>query len=112
MSEDHGLADSATPLTGRPNILLIESDAGMRVDLTRLLDGNCELDSMVDAPTAFRLALKRVPDLVLANVMTWRSDGFDFLLEFRRDARLREIPIVLYSSRAGEDSCLEGMEAG
>jgi PAS domain S-box-containing protein len=39
-------------------------------------------------------------------------DGFQLLRELRRDAATRTIPIVLLSARAGEESRVEGLEAG
>ncbi len=95
-----------------PHILIVDSDSQMRQSLTRLLSAHYEIDAVADAPTAFTLAREQVPDLVLASVMTRVLDGLDLLREFRRDARVGEVPIILYSSTAGEELCLEGMEAG
>src|SRR6266850_488529 len=95
-----------------PHILIVDSDSQMRQSLTRLLSARYEIDAVADAPTAFTLAREQVPDLVLASVMPRVLDGFDLLREFRRDARVEKVPIILYSSTAGEELCLEGMEAG
>jgi PAS domain S-box-containing protein len=95
-----------------PHILLVDSDSPMRQYLMRLLSGHYEIDAEADASTALTLAHEQVPDLVLASVMTRVSDGFDLLREFRRDTQVGEVPIILYSSSADEESYLEGMEAG
>src|SRR5258705_5607016 len=39
-------------------------------------------------------------------------DGFGLLRELRADERTRTIPIILLSARAGEESAVEGLEAG
>jgi CheY-like chemotaxis protein len=57
----------------------------------------------LNAPTALALARERATNLVLANVMTRTLDGFDLVREFRLDARVRVVPIILYSAPAGED---------
>src|SRR5262245_25672582 len=41
-----------------------------------------------------------------------RLDGFGLLRELRDDERTREIPVILLSARAGEESKVEGLEAG
>ncbi len=39
-------------------------------------------------------------------------DGFGLLRELRADPRTREIPVILLSARAGEESRVEGLDAG
>ena len=41
-----------------------------------------------------------------------RLDGFELLKALRTNERTREIPVVLLSARAGEDSRIEGLDAG
>src|SRR6202035_244732 len=52
------------------------------------------------------------PDLVLTDIMMPGLDGFGLLRELRADARLRTIPVILLSARAGEESAVEGLDAG
>jgi PAS domain S-box-containing protein len=49
---------------------------------------------------------------VLANVMSAMLDGVDLVGEFRGNEQLRRVPIVLYSSPADRELCIEGLEAG
>lgn len=39
-------------------------------------------------------------------------DGFELLQELRKDSRIATIPFILLSARSGEESRVEGMEAG
>jgi PAS domain S-box-containing protein len=39
-------------------------------------------------------------------------DGFELLRQIRGDATIREIPVILVSARAGEESRVEGLDAG
>jgi signal transduction histidine kinase len=55
---------------------------------------------------------ERAPALVLTDVMLPRLDGFGLLRALRSDARTAGIPIIMLSARAGEESRVEGMEAG
>src|SRR5262249_16882364 len=63
-------------------------------------------------PAAWVGAQEAVPDLILADVMMPGLDGFGLLRQLRADPRTRQVPVVLLSARAGEESRVEGMEAG
>ena len=41
-----------------------------------------------------------------------RLDGFGLLRALRADPRTRDVPVILLSARAGEESRVEGLEAG
>ena len=76
------------------------------------MDGRFDVQAVADGQAALEAARANPPDLVLSDVMMPRLDGFGLLRELRADPRLREVPIILLSARAGEESRLEGLEAG
>src|SRR5262245_6680193 len=102
----------STPPKDTPHILLVDIDSQMRQHVTQLLAAHYVIDTAADAPTAFSLARERTPDLVLASVTTQKPDGVDIVRECRRNAQLRVVPIILYSSSTEEELCIEGVEAG
>src|SRR5262249_24273102 len=53
-----------------------------------------------------------LPDIVLSDVMMPRLDGFGLLKALRADPRMRDVPMILLSARAGEESRIEGADAG
>ena len=60
----------------------------------------------------WRWPASAVPDLVLADVMMPGLDGFALLRALRADPRRVTVPVILLSARAGEESRVEGLEAG
>jgi PAS domain S-box-containing protein len=52
------------------------------------------------------------PNLILSDVMLPKLDGVGLLRRLRENRSLNDVPIILLSARAGEDSRLEGLEAG
>jgi light-regulated signal transduction histidine kinase (bacteriophytochrome) len=52
------------------------------------------------------------PDLLLTDVMMPGMDGFALLRELRKNPRTKTIPVILLSARAGEESAIEGLDAG
>lgn len=93
-------------------VLLADDNADMRDYVRRLLGGRCEVRTVGDGSAALREMHERRPDLVLADVMMPEMDGFELLRQIRGDPALRDIPVVLLSARAGEESRIEGLAAG
>ena len=93
-------------------ILLADDNADMRDYVKRILGAHWTVEAVSDGRVALESALERVPDLVLTDVMMPGLDGFELLRRLRDDARTREVPVILLSARAGEESRVEGLEAG
>ena len=64
------------------------------------------------ARQALDAARRLRPALVLADVMMPQLDGFALLRAIRDDAAIASMPIILLSARAGEESRVEGLQAG
>lgn len=109
-SPHHLLTSSQFTLTAR--ILLVDDNADMRDYVKRLLSQSYEVEVVSDGVAALAAVRKQVPDLVLTDVMMPGLDGFELLRQLRADVRTREVPVILLSARAREESCVEGLEAG
>ena len=96
----------------RPKILLADDNADMREYVCNLLGPNYDVVAVSDGNAALEQAKQTPPNLVLSDVMMPGLDGFGLLAEMRSDPRLREIPIILLSARAGEEARTEGIAAG
>ena len=97
--------------TKRPLIVLADDNADMRDYVSRLLADRYEVVAVADGQAALDTVEKKLPDLVLSDVMMPVMDGFEFLRRIRTDEKKREIPIILLSARAGEESRIEALEA-
>jgi len=113
-----GEALLATPLRAtaeggaRARILIADDNTDMRQYLTRLLADYYDVEAAADGKSAMAKVRKHLPDLVLSDVMMPEQDGFELLKNLHADERTRNIPVVLLSARAGEESRVEGMQAG
>jgi PAS domain S-box-containing protein len=99
-------------VTERPRILWADDNADMRAYVSRLLAARFDVQAVSDGEAALDAARARPPDLVLSDIMMPKLDGFGLLRALRTDPALREIPIILLSARAGEESRIEGLQAG
>ncbi|KPF47540.1 phosphate regulon transcriptional regulatory protein PhoB [beta proteobacterium AAP51] len=65
--------------------------------------------SSADAENALRQAL---PDLVLLDWMLPGESGLQLAQRWRRDARTRELPIVMLTARSEERDMVQGLDSG
>jgi PAS domain S-box-containing protein len=93
-------------------VLLVDDNADMREYVRKLLSVRFNVVTAADGSEALASIGTRLPDLVLSDVMMPKLDGFGLLKALRNNERTREIPVILLSARAGEDSRIEGIDAG
>lgn len=93
-------------------ILVVDDNADMRGYLCRVLDQRWRTEGAADGMTALETIRVRPPDLVIADVMMPRLDGFGLLGALRGDPSTAQIPVMLLSARAGEEASAEGLRAG
>ena len=92
----------------RPRILLADDNADMREYLGRLLSGRWEVEAVANGVAALEAARRTHPDVIVTDVMMPELDGFGLLQELRADPKLRSIPVMMLSARAGEEARIEG----
>ncbi|MFI4942050.1 MAG: ATP-binding protein [Burkholderiales bacterium] len=97
---------------GRPRIVWADDNADVREYVRRILSPRYEVAAVADGEAALAEIRRATPDLVLADVMMPRLDGFGLLSALRTEPTTRDIPVILLSARAGEESRVEGLERG
>ena len=107
-------ADSSAPIdpTLTSRILLVDDNADMRDYVRHLLSQRYIVETATNGTAALAAIRTQRPDLVLSDVMMPGIDGFELLRQLRIDPQTSELPVILLSARAGEESRVEGLEAG
>ena len=104
---------AARPGAAGWRVLLADDNSDLRDYVARLLRSQgWTVDAVTDGLTALQTARARVPDLVLTDVMMPGLDGFALLRELRNDPRTANVPVVVLTARAGEESRVEGAASG
>lgn len=93
-------------------ILLVDDNTDMRNYLKRLLQTDYQVEAVADGEAALIAAQQQPPDLILSDVMMPKLDGLQLLRSLRANSQTREVPIILLSARAGEESRVEGLDTG
>ena len=96
----------------KSRILLADDNADMRDYIARLLGPRHEIVTVEDGQKALESLRLRRPDLLLTDIMMPHLDGFGLIKAVRADVALRDLPIIVISARAGEESSVEGLAAG
>jgi signal transduction histidine kinase/DNA-binding response OmpR family regulator len=104
-------ASPAQPATPE-RIVWADDNADMREYVRRLLSTRYEVIAVADGEAALAAVRAHRPDLVLADVMMPKLDGLGLVRALRAQPDTRALPVILLSARAGEDSRIEGMDAG
>ncbi len=111
-SDDSGDTDPDIK-NAKARILLADDNPEMRGYLKRLLaEERYEVVSVGDGAAALNSAKERRPDLVLTDMMMPVMDGFALIAALRADTQLADLPVIVLSARAGEESRVEGLEHG
>ena len=105
-------APSFSEGASRLRVLVADDNADMRLYLSRLLAERFEVRAVANGREALEAASQGIPDLVLSDVMMPELDGFGLLRELRAKPETRTIPFILLSAKAGEESRVEGLDAG
>jgi len=105
-------APSFSEGASRSRVLIVDDNADMRLYLIRLLSERFEVQAVPNGQAALEAIKLRTPDLVLSDAMMPELDGFGLLRELRSKPETRTIPFLLVSARAGEESRVEGLDAG
>jgi len=96
----------------RERIVVADDNADMRDYVSRLLRERWEVEAVADGAAALASLQKEPAALVLTDVMMPIMDGFSLVRAMRSDARLRAVPAIFLSARAGEEDAATGLAVG
>jgi chemosensory pili system protein ChpA (sensor histidine kinase/response regulator) len=87
----------------KPVVMVVDDSITVRKVTTRLLERNeMETLSAKDGVDALAQLQEVRPDVMLLDVEMPRMDGFELATNIRNDENLKDIPIIMITSRTGE----------
>jgi chemosensory pili system protein ChpA (sensor histidine kinase/response regulator) len=94
-------------------VMVVDDSITVRKVTARLLERNSmNVISAKDGVDALAKVQECIPDVVLLDIEMPRMDGFELAMHIRNDARLRNIPIIMITSRTGDKHRQRAMEIG
>ena len=111
LSERKATSGVLQNLSGR--VLVVDDELPNRLYLRKLLAAReCEVFDAGDGATALDIALKKQPDLILADIIMPEMDGFELCGRLRDEARTRHIPIIMVTAKSKIEDIETGFEQG
>lgn len=96
-----------------PLVMVVDDSVTMRKVTGRVLERhNIEVATAKDGIDALERMAERVPDLMLLDIEMPRMDGYELATAMKAEARLRDVPIIMITSRTGEKHRQRAMEIG
>ncbi|GAB3782981.1 Hpt domain-containing protein [Dyella agri] len=87
----------------RPLVMVVDDSITMRKVTGRVLERHeYEVSTAKDGVDALEKLHERVPDLMLLDIEMPRMDGYELATHMKADPRLRNVPIIMITSRTGE----------
>lgn len=94
-------------------IYCVEDDAGIRELITLALStADFEVVGFEESERFYAQLRKRVPDLILLDLMLPKTDGMTILKELKRDKSYSDIPVIILTAKSMELDKVKGLESG
>jgi chemosensory pili system protein ChpA (sensor histidine kinase/response regulator) len=96
-----------------PLVMVVDDSITMRKVTGRVLErANFEVATAKDGLDALERMAEIVPDLMLLDIEMPRMDGYELATAMKADPRLRNVPIIMITSRTGEKHRERAFEIG
>ena len=87
----------------KPLVMVVDDSITMRKITGRVLERHeYEVSTAKDGVDALEKLHERVPDLMLLDIEMPRMDGYELATHMKADPRLRDVPIIMITSRSGD----------
>lgn len=94
-------------------VLVVDDSEGIAALLSfRLRGAGYEVTVAEDGKSALETAASDPPDLIMLDVMMPVMDGYQVLSKLKDSPSLGDIPVIVLSSRAGEEDVVKALELG
>ncbi|AYH45387.1 Hpt domain-containing protein [Azoarcus sp. DN11] len=87
----------------QPTVMVVDDSLTVRKITGRLLEREgYRVITAKDGVDALERLIESVPDVILSDIEMPRMDGFDLLRNIRADARTRDVPVIMITSRLAD----------
>lgn len=94
------------------SVAIIEDDVDMLNYLTNILRPYFEIYQAKDGKEGLRIITKKLPDIVISDVMMPRMDGISLTGMLKNDINTSHIPVILLTAKNEIESQVQGLKTG
>ncbi len=95
-----------------PQLLIVEDNLDVAQYLVACLEDRYQLFLAADGQEGINMALEKVPDIIISDVMMPGKNGYELCDSLKNDERTSHIPIILLTAKADDESRISGLEKG
>lgn len=93
-------------------LLLVDDEPGLRDAVQAYLeDSGFSVEVAPNAKVGWELLEKRLPDLVISDIMMPQVDGYQFLKQMREDPRFAALPVIFLTARGMTKDRIQGYKS-
>lgn len=100
------------PTRTPPVVMVIEDDEVTAMLLERILAANGYQVIKASNRAEIQLGMKKLPDIIILDVMMPDANGFDILNRIRQHPVLKNLPVMMLTSLGSLDDILKGLKLG
>ena len=113
MPRDVEAVEQAVEQRRVPLVMVVDDSVTMRKVTGRVLERHgFEVGTAKDGLDALERMADTIPDLMLLDIEMPRMDGYELATAMKADPRMRDVPIIMITSRTGEKHRQRAMDLG
>lgn len=102
----------AHPIDNKALVLVVEDQRDVRKYLTKKMEDEYCVIEAGDGREGLKMAIERIPDIVISDVMMPEMDGFALCKALKANNNTCHIPVILLTARAEDSDKMTGLESG
>lgn len=117
-ADDVDVAEANYPESGKEVssqerlILIVEDNMELRNYLRDVLENEYSVVVAENGKEGYDLAVKKIPDLIISDIMMPVMDGNEFCTRIKEDVRTSHIPFIMLTAVAGDEAKLSAFKKG
>lgn len=104
--------DSNTNNKNKPKILVIDDNQDVRNYICEELQSQYNIISASNGKSAFPIALKENPDLIVSDIVMPQMNGIKFCRKVKNNIHINHIPIILLTGKTDDETKVQGLDIG
>ncbi len=93
--------------------ILVVDDTPVNIDVVKgVLSNRYFLQAAVNGKMALKIIERKIPDLILLDIMMPDMDGYEVCRQLKADETTRDIPIIFLTAKVEEEDETKGLELG
>jgi signal transduction histidine kinase/DNA-binding response OmpR family regulator len=95
-----------------PLVLIVEDNLDVAHYIKTCLKGKYQIEHALNGALGIKMALEKIPDVIISDVMMPEKDGFELCEHLKTDELTDHIPIIMLTAKATFEDRLTGLSHG